>query len=720
MTASAPTREVATSPVTASSSRSARQPGATHATQRSDIQGLRAVAVLLVVAYHLRPDRLTGGFIGVDVFFVISGFLIVGTLAREAESTGSVRLRAFYARRIRRLIPAATVVLVATMAATVLVLPVSRWRAVSQDVLAAALQVQNWALALGSGSYDDATAAVSPLQHYWSLAVEEQFYLVTPFLLLAALWVARRRGATRMPAMIGALAVVTVLSFAHSVLFSRGGSDVAYFATTTRVWELGLGGLLAMLLLSGRLGAAPARGLLGWIGLAAIGASALSLTGSADFPGWVAAVPVLGTCLVLWSGAAGDPAQEHAPSDPWWSAAGFLSRRPLTYVGDISYSLYLWHWPAVVFFLYLVERQPTKRDLLVLLPLMLVVAAVSKAQVEDRFRRARPAPAGRGRHGALAFPESRAFALGATLLVVSLVVSAGPWAYVKVREAGLSAVGLDADHPGGAAPLPEELPPAEPGIAVLPDPLVAMDDRSLTMTDPCDKYVPGTAAGACAFGDVSAAQSVVLVGDSHASHFSTALADVSEQTGWRLEARVRAGCPFNAVPAVSPNHTYTECVDANRAIVDEILQLRPEVVVSSAMVPEGYDDVLEFRWPSRDALIEGYRELWRPILEAGIRVVVVRDVPFPRYTGPECVEENGPASAECALTRAEAEEYADPQVEAAEGMSGVSVVDLTDHFCNSDTCPAVVGNVLVYRDNHVTDTFARSLAPALGRGIGLL
>ncbi|UZJ24568.1 acyltransferase [Rhodococcus antarcticus] len=355
--------------------------------QRTDIQGLRALAVGLVIVYHLLPDRLSGGFVGVDVFFVISGYLIIGTLHREVVRTGRIDLPAFYARRVRRLVPAATVVLVATVVLTVLLLPVSRWRPVALDVAASALQVQNWALAYGSTDYAAATQAVSPLQHYWSLAVEEQFYLVTPVVMVLAVALAARNKRVPAPrAAVGAVLLLGATSFVYSVLHSWSDPAQAYFVTTTRMWELVLGGALAM---------APvrpwvpgvARIVLGWAGLALVLGAALTFTTSSAFPGWIALLPTMGTAMVLFSGSAATGAS--APG----SVGALLSVRPATWIGDISYSLYLWHWPVLVFYLAASDREsPDDLGVVMVLALSLVAAAWSARTVENRFRHVRPRP----------------------------------------------------------------------------------------------------------------------------------------------------------------------------------------------------------------------------------------------------------------------------------------------------------------------------------------
>jgi len=311
-----------------------RQPG--HP-QRRDIQGLRAIAVLLVIAYHLWPGLVPGGFVGVDVFFVISGFLIIGMLDGELRATGTVRLLAFYAKRIRRLLPAALLVLLVTAVVTLLVLPVAQWPQVMRDVVASALNLQNWSQAYLAGGYAEATADVSPLQHYWSLAVEEQFYLVIPVAMLVGGLVARRRRWTQTRGAAVVIAAITLLSLACSVIWSNADPSTAYFVTPTRMWELGLGGLAAVG--APRLRMTRRHRLpLGWAGVLAVAAAAVTFSTSMAFPGWVALLPVAGSVALLLAGVVPSGTVPAGAETAHW-----LAVRPLRYVGDSSYSLYLSH-----------------------------------------------------------------------------------------------------------------------------------------------------------------------------------------------------------------------------------------------------------------------------------------------------------------------------------------------------------------------------------------
>ena len=327
--------------------------------KRLDIQGLRAVAVLAVIANHVLGFP-AGGFVGVDIFFVISGFVITSVMLREHTLTGRINFTSFYKHRIRRILPASTLTLVATVALSVVIYLPGRVSAILTDAFWALLFAGNWRFASNGTDYWAAGTPVSPLQHYWSLGVEEQYYFLWPAVVALVLLVAR---STRVPGrilLVLALAGLVVVSFAWSVHETATNPSWAYFSTPARAWELGTGALVA-------LGAAvftripPRHGaVLGWAGLGGIAVSLLVITKETAFPAPWAALPVLATALVIIAGTAGAA-----------SRRGILTSRPLGYVGDISFSLYLWHFPVLVL---LSELMPEREAVYVVLAAAVTVA----------------------------------------------------------------------------------------------------------------------------------------------------------------------------------------------------------------------------------------------------------------------------------------------------------------------------------------------------------
>lgn len=681
--------------------------------RRLDIQGLRTLAVGMVVIYHVWPGILPGGFVGVDVFFVISGFLIVGSLVQELARTGRLRLSVFYAKRIRRLLPAATTVLLATILGVVVLLPQNRWQSISLDVVMSALQVQNWNQAFSVDSYGAATALVSPVQHFWSLAVEEQFYLVIPVILLAGVAVTVKWRIPIETVSLWILAVVSLASFVHSVAFSSSHHDMAYFATTTRIWELGAGGIGALLIPRLRLG--PVRAWLsGWIGLFVIVVSAMTLSVAMDFPGSIALLPVAGTLLLL---AAGSPVAEPVtPGSPaGYSASQVLSLRPVTYIGDLSYSLYLWHWPVVVIYVFHLGRAPGVIQGTAMVGISLALAVASYHLVEQKFRHETPVVQRSTPPGRWGLLRRNAFVLAAGLIVGSTVAAAVPWGVVEAKSQQLNAAMDLRDHPGATAFDPVRPAAVPEGVPVRPDPAVAMKDVPLTWTERCGTFDPAvTGADECVFGAPDAAQTVVVVGDSHAAQYVDPLV-IAGTGGWKVQAMVRNGCPFTSAPATDGTTVYRSCSEQNNATLQRILELRPRLVVVSGMTPAGYRDALNWTWGSSEELVNGYVQLLRPLRDAGIRVAVVPDTPYPDFSAPDCVQANGPGSPACEFAASDAITAADPLKLAGARVPGVEILDMSAYFCRQGICPAVIGNVLVYRDNHLTNTFAKTLAPALAR-----
>lgn len=677
---------------------------------RRDVQGLRTLAVGLVVLYHLFPEKLTGGFVGVDIFLVISGFLIVGSLVRAAMATGTINLATFYARRIRRLLPVSSLVLLAVMCATVLLLPQSRWQDVSRDVIASALQVQNWNQAFGTASYEAAGELASPVQHFWSLAVEEQFYLLIPLLLLAAIFLGRLMKQSARTACLWFLVLLCAVSLVHSILLSSSNHDLAYFATTTRMWELGLGGIAALVLPSIRL-TPVLRVAAGWAGLGLVALGAFTFTTAMAFPGYIALVPVLGTVLMIAAGMGDDKGA--VPG----SLSYFLSLRPVTYIGDISYSLYLWHWPLIVFYILLQRHEPGFVGAAGLLVLSLVLAALSHHFVEQRFRSGKLVKPTGGRRFRSRPRNRTAYGLALTLVAVSCLAAIGPWSVVAYKTIQSVHQANDPNYPGAMAFAPHNRAIVPPNIPISPDPVAARKDVPLTAKDNCAVYDPQKIDDTrCYYGDLEGKKTMVLVGDSHAAQFVDPLADAAVRNGWKLRAMVRNGCPFSAAPPASATTTYTNCSSQNSVSLKKILAMKPNRVVVAGMTESGYEKALKWGWPADRTLVGGYIALLRPLKDSGIPVSVIADTPYPNVSIPDCVAKNGPSALHCGIPNVE---VADPLIIAAREVGGIQTIDLNGYLCSGSSCPPVVGNVLVYRDNHLTATFARTLSVPLEHAVAM-
>ena len=666
---------------------------------RPEIQALRAVAVLAVVLYHLWPGRLPGGFVGVDIFFVISGFLITSHLVREVDRTGGISLAQFWARRARRLLPASILVLVSAALLVVAFVPQSYWLQFFREIGAATIYLENWQLAADAVDYLAADNEASPVQHFWSLSVEEQFYIAWPLIVVAAAFLSgvKASAARRRIFVAVALGVVTVASLVFSILWTSQDAASAYFITPTRAWEFGAGGLLGILSVAS-VRFVALRTVVSWLGWATIGFSVLVYSDALPFPGFLAIVPVLGTLAVMWGGT----------PRTGWSATRLVSLRPVQFVGDISYSLYLWHWPLIVIAPFLTGQEIGSRVKLVILGLSVLLAFVTKIMVED--------PA-RSRRFFLSHSPRVTFVSTAAAMVLVLAATAGGSLFVQ-HEVNVAAAQADRIAAGdvecfGAPGIDRTCDePLLDGVLV-PAP-VLNEDRGDAFDDGCMVDHDSAELIRCNYGsERTDAVVVALVGDSHASMWLAALQEIAEAENMRIETFLKSGCAYNAVDTSDYMHDSELC-DQWKVNVDDQLARMPEL----SMVVTSYRSSLVKA--SKADTIEGFEKLWNPLVERGIDVVAIADVAEMRKNSVACVDskqDSGDYSS-CAMPRDDAfAKVADRQKAAADRV-GATYIDLNPYLCDDKRCFMVVGHVMTFRDpTHLSATFARTVGPLLGAAL---
>ncbi|MDQ7903113.1 acyltransferase family protein [Phytohabitans sp. ZYX-F-186] len=659
---------------------------------RPDVQGLRAVAVLAVVADHLLeyPD---GGFVGVDVFFVISGFLITSLLLREHDRTGTISFKGFYVRRVKRILPASLLVLLTTGVSSYFLLGGDRFTLTAKDILASVLFAANWRFAIQGTDYFQEGQPPSPVQHFWSLAVEEQYYLFWPWLMLGLLALGVRylawNGRQRRVAVGVAIGAVTVVSFLWAFRETASEPTVAYFSTLSRTWELGVGALLAVLGNAVAIRSAAVRAVLGWIGLAGILVSLFVVPPSPGFPAPWGALPVLATALVIAAGQGGE--QRYL-----WPLTNRVSR----YVGDVSYSLYLWHFPVVIL-LAAVLPTDSARYYVVALVLMAVLSVSSYHLVEDPIRRSswltsRPLVPG----ARLGLRPGLAAAMIVTSVTATVVVhgwstespAAGPTA-AEQRCLGAAAM----DPALGCGPVA--------GNFVLPAPAAMAKDTAGAFDCWIDEGAP---MKVCSDGQPGAARSVALLGDSHAAMLLPGLRAQLDAYGWRLDSYTGWGCQWMRTG------TGSTC-DAAMKDIQERLVNGPKydiAIVTGARHKTAKDK----DWVSRM-----YAEAWRPVAARGTKIVVIADNPGVPPSALQCVQRVGFSVREndCVIPVEDAYAEVDALVAAAAMVDGVGLVDLRPFYCDDTSCPVVIGNVIAYRDTvgHITGTFSKTLGPYLVKAI---
>ena len=663
---------------------------------RADIQGLRALAVLAVIANHL-AGWPRGSFDGVDVFFVISGYLITGILLREFEARETISSRRFYTRRIKRILPVGLFVIGATLCATRVLAGIDRYHFAAKDAIAAVLFAANWRFAHTGVNYFNQALPPSPLQHYWSLSVEEQFYFVWPWLMLGLLLIGFRlrfwrRDHARLVAGV-AIAVISAVSLWLAFAQTASNPTVAYFSTFDRAWELGLGALIAIAARPLGRWDPRLRLLVALAGLIGVLVSLFVVRSSPGFPAPWALLPTLSTAAVLGAGA------------------GLQSRSllPLTnpvsqYLGKISYSLYLWHFPVVVLIVAVFARY-SAGYWVVGLALIFGLSATSFHLLEDPARRGtwfrqrpgrRPMPAiGWLKYGVAC--AGTALIAGAGLLVVRAIeptrlVLPAPVLIGHTQDDPADCVGAAALDPrhrcarlntgNRVAPLPGQLP----------------DDTGGAYA--CYAYLRQP-MHACVYGSTRpGATRVALIGDSHAAALLAMLEPQLDAVNWHVTVFVGQTCGW-LPPALSPS------CPGLRLIQRDLLHGHYAIVIAT--------ELRQYTSP-----VAQHLEAMRPVAATGARIVVVEDDPGVSAASTACVGRvTYSATGDCGTTAAFAYQDPDRLAQAAERIPGAVMIPTRQYYCRGDFCPATIGNVIVYRDTaaHVTASYARTLSPYLVEAI---
>lgn len=637
---------------------------------RYDIEGLRAVAVLAVVAFHFGVPLIPGGFVGVDVFFVISGYLITGLLLAELETTGHVDLLRFYGRRARRLLPAALLMTLVTLACGALLLTPSEQLQAAKAAVCSSLYSSNFWFLRQTFDYFAPESGFNPFLHTWSLAVEEQFYLVWPALLLLS---GRRKVHPLL--LTSTIAAVTVASFALSLRQTDVRQPWAFYASPARAWEFGLGGLASLAPVSRWAERSRLAPKLGWVALAAMFASFIVIGEGSRFPGWVALLPVTATALVLVSGA------NRGGQGP----ARLLRTAPFQWFGQRSYSIYLWHWPIIVLAANIVSPIPVF-SYLVCGALTIVLAALSFQLVESPIRR----------NSWLTMRAVRSVSFGSMLTLAG--ASAAVAAALFARQFNSQ--------------------PTQRNI------LEVTGEASVSRKLGCLLGFTETRRAPCNIGVVSASKTVVLFGDSHADQWSTPLANIAKTEGWRVLTYLKSSCSVADIPVYNLRlHRYSpECMAWRSESIASIVALRPDLIIVGEF-SRGYvhGPITGLGKHAVDATTwsDGLRKSLIKLRGAGSAVVVLRDTPSPGRDIRRCLERaawkrasfagcDTPRSAGLDAALAKAEEAA------AASVPEVRFVDLTPQLCSNATCPAVVNGMIAYRDNnHMSTRFAETLAEPL-------
>ncbi len=718
---------------------------------RRDIEGLRAIAVVLVLLFHAAIGPFGGGFIGVDVFFVVSGFLITSLLLGEVARTGTLSLPGFWARRARRLLPASCLVVAVTLIAAQWLYDPLLLGNMARDALAACGFVINYVFAFreahGDGGYFDADIAKSPLLHFWSLAVEEQFYLLWPLVVYGLARTARR---LRQELTLVIIAL-WVLSAAACVWLTDTQTPWAFYSLPTRAWELLTGALLAVSIASLQRIRRSLVVPMGALGLALIFVAAVGYDAGTTFPGVAAGLPVLGTALVIAAGSA------LAGSGLQRSVLGW---QPMVWIGQRSYAIYLWHWPALVLIATRWGPLSVGQRVAVLIA-SVVVAAVSFRLVEDPVRHS----------GWLAAWPRRSLLMGASLLAVPALLAslllvnprnqtgggeaarltlpgvslpeAAVSATTTLRPETTAAASASASPTTAAAPVtspaPTTPPPTAPAATAAPTrslaELVALQqqllEQGLATTEvpsnlhPSLNHVRGDLPGVyddgcvldpgqtqvpdCVYGDAASSTTVAILGDSHAAHWYPALQQISLAHHWRLLYFSKKGCPPSEQP-LRNGLADRECTPWRDEALAKITAARPSLTIlvgyHYATASGGSGDGL---W--RDGMTATLTKLG----DLAPHTLILGDTPTESADVPQCLSGHLKSVAACVSPRSYAVRGNRLEIEnQLAAQFGAKTVDTSDWLCTPQACPVIIGDLLVYRDrNHLTPDASESLVPLL-------
>lgn len=606
------------------------------------IQGLRALAVVLVVLYHAK--FLPGGYIGVDIFYVISGYLITSLLLRECEKTDGISFSRFYLRRIKRLLPASSLVLIITALASWWVYPSILRADLGRDIAAASLYISNYFFAHWQMDYQNLDALPPVVIHYWSLAVEEQFYLLWPLIIYLLYKFGKRRTVG-----IG-IAVITLMSFLLSLFLTSASPLWAFYSLPTRAWELGIGALVLFFPAKWR----DFRGF-AWLAVIAIGYSAARFTDATAFPGTAALFPVLATAITL------------ASVKNWPKVIDTSSRLPvIQWIGNISYPLYLWHWPVLV-----IPHLYLGRDLSIMERLMAIVLTLILADLTHRFveqpLRVRE------------FSQTRILA-GSTLITILTLI--------------LSMITMNSHNNQVTLKSGEQFSLE----SVLAQPKIYQDGCHLEN----GQIIPPE----CTYGKRNAERKIVLFGDSHAAQWFPALEKMAKENGFTLTSFTKSACPGPAIRKVDKGgYKNSDCSKWRDNVYKRIAELKPEAVLVSGMQyfqrPEGYQSRAQW-WQ------EGQQKTLMALRGLTPKIVYIADTPHPKHDIPSCLSSKKPR--DCDNTERT------PSIT----VDGYLLVDPTPWLC-ARTCPAVLDGIVTYRDaSHISVEMSTSLSAQMARALRAL
>ena len=649
------------------------------------IQGLRAVCVLGVIFYHADFSWTPGGFVGVDAFFVISGFLITQMIVRELVRTESLEFARFYSRRIRRLLPAAVVVTLTTIGVGRHLISPLRLKGLGWDAITTTLYGANYRFYFSQVDYLNLGAKPSLLLHYWSLAVEEQFYLFWPILIFIGYKLYKRVG------MYWAMGAALVASFLYSYFLTRTNPTLAFYSIPTRAWEFAVGGIAFVLI--DKFVDMPEwlDPIFGWTGITMLIGSIVFLYDREFFPGAIAAIPVLGTAFFLVGSFNGG------------FRGSLLFSNPLAYgIGEISYSLYLWHWPVYQLEQEVIGKRPAGLSLIIYYAITLAFSLASYILIERPVRN----------YKRLASRPAYGFVWGGIATCVTVGVAIG--------LLGLNIHGIrKTEQVPTIATVSGNTTLA--GSATYDTAITVDDLKAATFDSSCMKSFANSDTSPCIRGDSAGTKTVAIFGDSHAEEWVPALDAFGRAEHVKIEVFAKAGCPAPELlvtqgPKLEP---YPQCDTWRSKIIQEISH---EANISLVLLAA----VRSYNAGTNQSVTEGY---WRAGYEKTLtalglppkKILLLGDTPYPgQPVVVDCLTHHLSDPAKCDVAKESAVSLDNrlPILEQVAYKYGVNILDSTGWFCFNSVCPAVIGGKVVYADNsHLTAGMSASLEPLVAKAL---
>ena len=674
------------------------EPGSSTGFYRYDLDGLRGIAIALVAIFHIWFGRVSGG---VDVFLALSGFFFGGKLLRAAlDSSQSLSLISQVIRLVRRLVPALVVVLAGCAVLTILVQPQTRWETFADQSLASLGYYQNWELARTASNYLRAGEAVSPLQHIWSMSVQGQFFIAFLLLITGCTYLLRRllRPRHLRTAFVVLLSALTVASFVYAIFAHQDDQASAYYNSFARAWELLLGALVGALVRYIRW---PAwlRTALGTVALAAVLSCGALIDGAQEFPGPWALLPVGATMLLILAGAnvAGGGDRMPPPNR-------LLAAAPLAALGAMAYTLYLWHWPLLIFWLsYTGNAHVNFVEGAALLLVSGLLAYLTTRFVEDPLRYGTRVP----------------MALGSVVVLLGVTLTATSFAWREhvsdERATGKELLALNPDDYPGARALTDHV--RVPKLRMRPTVLEIKDDVPATTRDGCISDFVNPAVVNCTYGDRAAIRTIALAGGSHAEHWLPALDQLGHLHNFKVVTYLKMGCPLSTeqVPLIMGNNApYPQCREWVQRTMAKLVSDRPGYVFTTSTRP--------WNIKSGDVMPATYTGIWQTLSDNNIPILAMRDTPWLVKNGKpfdpaDCLAKGGDAQS-CAIKRSDVLAAHNSTVDFVTQFPLLKPLDMSDAICRADVCRPVEGNVLIYHGaHHLSPTYMRTMVDELGRQI---